>query len=63
MISIACFQRFFFIFRILFSSPKNTISPQIFLGPFFYKTGHLPETETVDNIFQGISCGSRVIFG
>ena len=34
MILIACFQRFFFIFRI-FSPPKNTISPQIFFEDFF----------------------------
>ena len=34
MILTACFQRFFFIFRI-FSPPKNTISPQIFFRTFF----------------------------
>ena len=36
MILIACFQRFFFIFRI-FSSPKNTISHQIFRTFFSIK--------------------------
>ena len=34
MILIACFQRFFFIFRI-FSTPKNTISPRKFFEDFF----------------------------
>ena len=62
MILIACFQRFFFFF-VFFPPPKNTISPRIFLRAFFYKTGHLPDTKTVDNISQGISCGLRVIFG
>ena len=33
------------------------------LRAFFYETGHLPDTKTVDNISQGISCGSNVIFG
>ena len=31
MILIACFQQFFFIFRIFFT-PKNTISPRIFFS-------------------------------
>ena len=34
MILIACFQRVFFIF-ILFSPPKNTISPLMFVEDFF----------------------------
>ena len=34
MILIACFQQFFFIFRI-FSTPKNTISPRNFFEDFF----------------------------
>ena len=42
--------------------PKNTISLGIF-RIVFYETGHFPDTKTVDNISQGISCGSRVIFG
>ena len=61
MILIACLQQFFVIYRI-FSPPKNTISPRYF-GLFFYKTGQLPDTKTVANISQGISCRSRVIFG
>ena len=44
-------------------NPQNTISPWIIIEHFFfYETGHLPDTETVDNISQRISCGSRVIF-
>ena len=31
---IACFQRFFFIF-LIFVTPKNNISPRIFLRTFF----------------------------
>ena len=34
LILTACFQRFFFIFRIFFT-PKNTISPRIFFEDFF----------------------------
>ena len=30
MVLTACFQRFFIIFRIFFSPPKNTIPPRIF---------------------------------
>ena len=62
MILIACFQRFFVIF-VFFSPPKKYHFPSDFLRTFFYKTGHLSDTKTVDNISQGISCGSRVIFG
>ena len=63
MIFIAFFSDFssFFVF---FSPPKNTISPRMFFENFFfYKTGHLPDTKTADNISQGIIFGSRVIFG
>ena len=63
MILIACFQRFFFIFRIFSTPQKYHFPSEFFRGLFFYKTGHLPDTKTVDNISQGISCGLRVIFG
>ena len=64
MILIACFQRFFFIFGIFSIPQKYRFPSEFFLRTFFfYKTGHLPDTKTVDNISQGISCGLRVIFG
>ena len=62
MVLLACFQGFFFIFHIFFT-PQKYHFPSDFFRTFFYKTGHLPDTKTVDNISQGISCGLRVIFG
>ena len=44
------------IIFFLFSPPRKNIT-------FFYETGPLTDTITVDNISQGISCGSRVSFG
>ena len=42
--------------------PKNIISPRISFRIFFFETGHLPDSKTVDNISQAISCGLRVFF-
>ena len=72
MILFARFQRFFFIFRIYSppppkkkkkkKNPKKNISPRISFRIFFFETGHLPDSKTVDNISQAISCGLRVFF-
>ena len=44
------------IYFPVFTAPKQ-------ISLFFYETGPLTDIITVDNISQGISCGSRVIFG
>ena len=62
MILFAGFRPIFSLFRF-FSPPKKYHFRTDFLRTFFYETGHLPDTKTVDNISQGISCGSRVFFG
>ena len=49
---------------VAMETSKNTISTWIVFEDFFFcETRHLSDTETVDKISQGISCGSRVIFG
>ena len=49
--------------RVATETQKIPFPLGIFLRTFFYETGHLPDTKTVVNISQGISCGKRVIFG
>ena len=65
MISIACFQRFLIIFRSFFthSPPKKKPFSHGILRTFFYETGHIPTTKTIDNNSQEISYGSLIIFG
>ena len=63
MILFARFQRFFFIFFVFTPPPpqkKKKNSPRISFRIFFFETGHLPDSKTVDNISQAISCGLRV---
>ena len=59
MIANACFSDFssFFVFPPPPPQPKKIPFPNGFLGLFFLKTGQLPDTETVDNISQGIRYG------
>ena len=59
MILIACFQCFFHPHP---PPPPKKKNPRAFLRTFFYETGRLPDTNTVDNISQEISYGSMVIF-
>ena len=63
MILFAGFLRVFFNDFAYFFHPQKTSFPHGFFQDFFYETGHLADTKTVDNISQGISCGSRVFFG
>ena len=63
MILFSRFQRFFFIFLIYSPPPlPQKKSPRISFGIFFFETGHLPDSKTVDYISQAISCGLRVFF-
>ena len=60
MILMPVFSDFNLHFAYYFTPPppqkkKNTISPRISFEDFFYKSEHLPDTKTADNISQGIS--------